>query len=70
MFVYAYPVGGVRISGTGIRSAEHAFQLPSSIPYLEDPGRVRVQQFFRKIHGSTEEDIKKALASVRCDGID
>jgi hypothetical protein len=65
MFVYAYPVRGVRISGTGIQGAEHAFKLPSTIPYPEDPGRVRVQQFFRKLYGSAEEDIKLTLTSVR-----
>lgn len=65
MFVYAYPIRGVRVPETGAQVAEHTLKLPSSIPYLEDPGRVRVQGFFKKIYGSAEEDIKQTLTSVK-----
>ena len=65
MFVYAYPIGGVRISEVDTQINESNLKLPSRIPYLEDPGRVRVQEFFNQIYGKSETEVKQRLVPVR-----
>ncbi len=39
--------------------------LPTSLPYLADPGRIRNESFFRTMYGSTEAAVKQRLAPVK-----
>lgn len=70
MFFYRYPSFAYRknpqaTTGTAAPDpAGGALDLPTSLPYRADPGRVRNEGFFRKMYGSTEEDVKRRLAPV------
>ncbi len=71
MFFYRYPSLAHRknprpTSGTEARDPnDGGLTLPTSLPYLEDPGRIRNESFFRTMYGSTEEAVKQRLAPVK-----
>lgn len=71
MFFYRYPSLAYRKNAqTSPAPAapgpnDAGLTLPTSLPYLEDPGRVRNEQFFRTMYGSTEEAVKSKLAPVK-----
>jgi peptidoglycan LD-endopeptidase CwlK len=65
MFVYAYPLRGRKVLEAGPLIASPAMKLPSAIPYLEDPGRVRVEGFFRQVYGTSAEAVKQKLIPVK-----
>lgn len=71
MFFYRYPSLAYRkgaqappaaMSGS---SSDGSLTLPTSLPYLADPGRVRNEEFFRKMYGSSEDAVKQRLAPVK-----
>lgn len=71
MFFYRYPSLAQRknpqvTTGTAVRGPnDQALTLPTSLPYLEDPGRIRNESFFQNMYGSTEEAVKQKLAPVK-----
>jgi len=71
MFFYRYPSFAYRknpqaTSGTATPDPDGgALNLPTSLPYLADPGRIRNESFFRSIYGSSEETVKQRLAPVK-----
>jgi hypothetical protein len=71
MFFYRYPSLAHRKNppatpGTAASDPnDGALTLPTSLPYLEDPGRIRNESFFRIMYGSTEETVKRRLAPVK-----
>lgn len=69
MFFYRYPSLDHRTGpGTAPRAASapmnSGLTLPASIPYPEDPGRIRNESFFKKMYGAAEKDVKHRLAPV------
>lgn len=69
MFFYGYPSLDYRKNPHAITSARNlnggALTLPTSLPYLADPGRIRNESFFRNMYGGTEEAVKRRLAPVK-----
>ncbi len=71
MFFYRYPSldsrRHTRSAGGATRTnaREGRLTLPTSIPYLEDPGRVRNELFFRKMYGESEAEVRQHLAPVK-----
>jgi peptidoglycan L-alanyl-D-glutamate endopeptidase CwlK len=63
-FFYRYPSLGFRqAESSGENTA--GLTLPTSIPYPEDPGRVRNDQFFMSMYGANAEAVKRKLAPVK-----
>jgi len=71
MFCYRYPSRQHRTGESGkaanmpFTSDDRGLVLPASIPYPEDPGRVRNDQFFRAMYGATEKEVRQKLVAVK-----
>lgn len=71
MFFYHYPSIAYRKNphaNTGTAAPDPdggSLNLPTSLPYLADPGRIRNESFFRSMYGSSEETVKQRLAPVK-----
>jgi peptidoglycan L-alanyl-D-glutamate endopeptidase CwlK len=61
MFFYRYP--SFRATSSGKNTV--GLTLPASIPYPEDPGRVRNDQFFMSMYGVNAEAVKRNLVPVK-----
>ncbi len=71
MFYYRYPSRQHRAGVSGAAAdtpttpAHTELTLPTSIPYPEDPGRVRNDPFFRAMYGATEKEVRQKLVAVK-----
>jgi peptidoglycan LD-endopeptidase CwlK len=71
MFFYRYPSRQYRTGESGkavnmpLTVDDWRLSLPTGIPYPEDPGRVRNDQFFRAMYGATEKEVRQKLVPVK-----
>ncbi len=71
MFCYRYPSRQYQTDQSGMAanmpliSDDRHLSLPTRIPYPEDPGRVRNDQFFRAMYGATEKEVRQKLVDVK-----
>jgi hypothetical protein len=64
MFFYRYPSLESR-QGKASGNKTAGLTLPASIPYPEDPGRIRNDRFFMAMYGANEDAVRRKLAPVK-----
>ncbi len=64
MFFYRYPSRSYKNSGA-FNFPGATITLPATIPFPVDPGRIRNENFFLRMYGSTEKIVRNRLAPVK-----